>query len=68
MTLNLETGKSSLLDHVLDGDAKLVHHHVAGSGNAESVNADHYAVKPDVLSPEVADAGLDGHTVATFSR
>lgn len=68
MTLNLETGKSSLLDHVLDGDAKLLHDRIARSGNAKSVNADHYAVKPDVLSPEVADAGLDGHPVATFSR
>ena len=40
---------SRLLDHVVDRDAQLTHYRIAGCGDAETVDADHYSVKPSVF-------------------
>lgn len=52
------------LHNVLNGEAEYLEELVSGSRLAEGVHADNLSVKPDILVPVVADAGLDGNAAA----
>ena len=42
-------------DHGVFGHAEFFHHGVAGSGNAETIDGDHFALQADVFPPQTTD-------------
>src|SRR5947208_12227047 len=56
------------LDHVLRVDAALFHNFRTRRTQSEFVQADHFAIKTDVLIPNLAHAGFDCDASAAFVR
>src|ERR1700674_1450409 len=55
-------------EHVLHIESQIVHRYVAGRGSAETIEANHIALRTDVTIPSLANAGFDCEACADRRR